>query len=72
MYVVGMTRIAVQIACVALSALVYFAFHEGFLSLKAWFGPGFPVGFICGAVLVVVLLAIGERFDGTDRPSKPD
>ncbi|KQX20968.1 hypothetical protein ASD01_29575 [Ensifer sp. Root423] len=64
MYVVGMPRVAFQLACVAATALVYFAFHEAFRALKAWFGPGFPVGFICGAVLVVVLWAISGRFDG--------
>ncbi|WP_173515465.1 hypothetical protein [Ensifer sesbaniae] len=73
-YVVAMIRI-VQIACIAVTALVLFAFRESFLSLKAWFGPDFPIGFLCGAALVAILWAVNERFgasSGPGRTSKQD
>lgn len=68
-YVVAMLRI-VQLASIAVTAMVLFVFRESFLSLKTWFGPDFPIGFICGAGLVALLWALNEHFGSSTRPGR--
>ncbi|NOV20939.1 hypothetical protein E5S70_33820 [Ensifer adhaerens] len=62
-----MLRIVVQLTCIAVTALVLFAFHESFLSLRSWFGAGFAIGLISGAAFVGILWALNEHFDGASR-----
>lgn len=58
----------VQIACIAVTALVLFAFRESFLSLRVWFGPDFPIGFLCGAFFMMVVYLLIIWVDPSSRP----
>lgn len=58
----------IQIACIAVTALVLFAFRESFLSLKAWFGPDFPIGFIAGMAFAVAVYLLIIWVDPSSRP----
>ncbi|MFJ1307962.1 hypothetical protein [Agrobacterium sp. P15N1-A] len=58
----------IQIACVLLLIGVVYGVGQGFLAVAGLFdGPGFPVGFICGAFLVLAIWLINEKLDRSAR-----
>ena len=59
---------AVQILCIVILVGVLFAFREAFMSMRYIFdGPGFPVGFMCGAGLFAVIWLINDKMDRSAR-----
>lgn len=58
----------VQIACIVVTALILFAFREAFYSIAEALGPGFPAGFLIGAVFVIALYGIACWIDPASRP----
>lgn len=62
-----LTRI-IQIVCVLLLIGVIYGVGQGFLAVAGLFdGPGFPVGFICGALLALLVCWIGVKLEGSSR-----
>ncbi|MGP4686536.1 hypothetical protein ACSV5K_09245 [Agrobacterium pusense] len=58
----------IQIACVLLLIGVMYGFGQGFLAVAGLFdGPGFPVGFICGGVLVFLVWWVSEKLEKSPR-----
>lgn len=58
----------IQITCVLLLIGVMYGFGQGFLAVAGLFdGPGFPVGFICGGLLVFLVWWISEKLEGSSR-----
>ncbi|MEH3109468.1 MAG: hypothetical protein PGN22_05110 [Agrobacterium cavarae] len=59
---------AIQVMCCLLLIGVIYGVGQGFLVVAGLFdGPGFPVGFICGAVLVLAIWLANEKLDKSPR-----
>ena len=58
----------VQLACIALTALLLFGLREGAHVLDDVFGPGFVWGNIFGAGFVILLYLVICWFDPSSRP----
>jgi amino acid transporter len=57
-----------QIICIVLTALILFALREAFMSLRGWFGPDFPFGFISGFLFAAALYGVICWIDPSSRP----
>jgi hypothetical protein len=58
----------VQIACVALLALVLYGVRVGFEHLFDWGGPGFVDGFIVGVLMCFAVYGLICWIDPSSRP----
>lgn len=63
-----MTIRLIQFACIAITAEVLWLLRHTLLALFDWGGPGFPDGFMFGALFVIGLYGIICWLDPSSRP----
>jgi len=64
----SMTLRLIQIACIVITAGILWAIGSAFMSLKHVFSAEFPIGFICGALFVMGMVALIMWLDPSSRP----
>lgn len=59
----------IQIACIVITAAILFAFRQAFYAFGNLFdGPGFPIGFLTGAIFVIAAYLFICWIDPSSRP----
>lgn len=58
----------IQIACIAVTAAILFAFRQAFMSLQNYFSADFPIGFIAGFAFAALLYGVICWIDPSSRP----
>lgn len=58
----------VQIACIAVTAMILYGIGKSLDFIGSMFGPGFDGGFIVGAVFMVAMYGLACWLDPASRP----